>query len=255
MSKSDYVTDQAREMYNEYGYGEFSYGDKREKYESLLRQMLTETPQGTKVYDIGCATGYWFGMYMRHGIPKENIHGIDLTPQNISRLQEQGFNAQTGDVLALDLPDNVSGLTICNGVIHHTPDPYKAFTELVRITKPGGYIYLNVYNAWNPYFYVVHRATWPLRYAYWNWSKKTLDIVYPVAKLFFQPISYLVMGQFIDDKTGRTMFMDQVMTPRAALFTKSRITSYARKNNCEIKQWAYNRMMMMISAKIKVLEA
>jgi ubiquinone/menaquinone biosynthesis C-methylase UbiE len=166
-------------------------------------------------------------------------------------LRQKGFNAVIGDVLALPFGNNVSDLTVCIGVIHHTDDPFKAFSELARITKPGGYIYLNVYNKLNPYYYLVHRATFPIRYCYWNYSRKVVDIVYPISKLLFQPLAYVTLGKFLDDKTGKTMFMDQVITPRAHLFSKSMLDSYAHKCGCMVEKYMYNRYFLKLSAIIR----
>ena len=146
----------------------------------------------------------------------------------------------------------MSDFTVCNGVIHHTNDPFKAFTELVRITKPGGYIYLNVYNIWNPYFYIVHRAMFPLRFFYWKINKKIIDFVYPLANIFFQPLAYLAMGKFLDEKTGKAFFMDQIITPRAHLFSKSMVKSYAKRTNSTVCEFEYNRYLLMLGAIIKV---
>ena len=239
-------------MYEEYRFGDFSYGKKREKYVSLLFKFLSNRGKNKKLFDIGCGTGYWMNVYERLGFSKADIVCVDIAATNIAELKKKGFNAICSNVLALDLEDKVSDLTVCNGVIHHTNDPFKAFSELVRITKPGGYIYLNVYNKWNPYFYIVHGAMYPLRYLYWNYNKKIIDFVYPLSKIFFQPISYLVFREFLDDKTGKIFFMDQVITPQAKLFSKSILRSYSKKFNCSIEEFRYNRYYLMLSVILRV---
>lgn len=150
--------------------------------------------------------------------------------------------------MALDVPNSQADLTVCMGVIHHTKDPFLAFSELVRITKPGGLIYLSVYNKWHPYYYIVHKATAPIRYSYWHWSKRTLDIIYPIAALFFQPLAYLVLGSFMDKRSGRIMFMDQVMTPRAELFSSSILTNFAKRSGCNIVDMSHNRYGLMLAS-------
>jgi len=105
-----------------------------------------------------------------------------------------------------------------------------------------------VYNRWNPYFYLVHRAMAPIRRLYWDWSTGILDAVYPVAKLLFQPLAYLVMGDFLDERTGKAMFMDQVMVPYARLFGKSALRRYAEQCGCTVGQFAYSGGYMMLTA-------
>lgn len=239
-------------MYDEYRFGHFSYGTKRDKYDSLLFKFISMIKKGKKMFDIGCGTGYWLDKYIELGIPKEQITGVDLAPSNISELTKRGFNVLCSNVLELKVENNVSDFTVCNGVIHHTNNPSKAFSELVRITKPGGYIYLNVYNKWNPYFYLIHKAMFPLRFFYWNINKKIINIVYPISKIFFQPFAYLALGEFLDDKTGKTFFMDQIITPYAHLFSKSDIKSLAIRNKCIVEEFSYNRYFLMLAGIIKI---
>ena len=246
-------TDHARELYDTYRFGTFSHGRARERYEALLLELLASVPADARVFDVGCGTGFWLDAYQRAGIPKDRLTCIDLAPRNIEELTARGFRALVGDVLHLDgIHDGESDLTVCIGVIHHTDEPLRAFRELARITRPGGHIYLNVYNRFHPYYYVVHRAAFPLRYAYWNWSRKTADIAYWFARFFVQPLAYIALGKTLDDRTGRTLFMDQVMTPRAHLFTKARLESFARSCGCHIERFRYNRYGLMLSAVIRV---
>lgn len=246
--------ERAKEMYNEYNFGKFSYGDKRKKYAVLLPYFLQRINENHTLYDIGCGAGFWLNMYVESGVKKENITATDLSPNNIEHIKKQGFNAYCGNVLELNFKDNVSDFTICDGVIHHTSDPFKAFSELVRITKPGGHIYLVVYNIWNPYFYLIHKATFPIRYIYWNYNRKIADITYGFSKILFQPIAYLILGKFLDEKTGKTMFMDQVITPRAHLFSKKTILSYAKRCNCKIEVFRYIEYFLELSCIIKVVK-
>lgn len=246
------VTDNAKELYNEFNFGGFSDGLDRLETEPLLKIFLEKVDDKSILYDIGCGVGNWTEAYLKFNIPKNNIILVDIAPENIMALKRKGFRAREGNVLDLSIENNVADFTICNGVIHHTTDPFKAFKELVRITKSGGYIYLNVYNAWNPYFYIVHRATFPFRYWYWHLNKNIINFLYPISKIFFQPLSYVASGKFLDDRTGKILFMDQVMTPIAHLFTKNKIKNYADKFNCEIETIGFNKGYMMIASIIKV---
>jgi ubiquinone/menaquinone biosynthesis C-methylase UbiE len=158
----DGVTDKAKELYDDITFGHLSYD--RARHNPLLFRFLGMIKPGERVFDIGCGAGYWMQVYVDYGVPKDCIVGVDISPTNVANLRKQGFHAEWGNVLELQLEDGVSDFTVCNGVIHHTNDPFRAFEELARITRPGGYIWLQVYNQWNPYYYIVHRAAYPLRY-------------------------------------------------------------------------------------------
>jgi SAM-dependent methyltransferase len=59
------VTTNARELYNEYRFGTFSYGQKREAFEPLLFELLGRATGTTHLYDIGCGSGYLLEAYVR----------------------------------------------------------------------------------------------------------------------------------------------------------------------------------------------
>lgn len=248
----DQITKNSQTLYNELEFGNFSYGQKRESFDSLLFKFLSLVKGQDKLFEIGCGNGYWLNKYLSLGIKKEQIIAIDLAPSNIENLKAKGFNAICDNGMKLKLQENLSDFTICSGVLHHMSNPKKGFSELVRITKPGGYIYLNVYNKWHPFFYLVHKATFLIRYCYWNWTKQIFDIVYPISKIIFQPFAYLTLGEFLDDETGKTHFKDQVLTPTAHLFSKGDLKKYAKNNDCTIEEFKYNRHHLMLAAIIKI---
>lgn len=244
----------ARELYGRYCFGDFCYGAKRQEHNRPLVDFLASIDSNATVCDIGCGAGYWLEAGLRLGMARERAYGVDLSPANVAAAKAKGFPVLCGDALGLALESDISDFTICNGVIHHTPDPFRAFKELVRITRPGGCIFLGVYNRWNPYFYLVHRAALPIRYLYWNWDKRVLDVIWPVTKVLFQPLAYIVLGTFLDRQTGKTLLMDQVMTPYAHLFSKSTLRRYAQQCGCEIQRFRYTKGYMLLTAVFRVIE-
>ena len=249
---TDYnVTENARELYGEYRFGRFNYSDARAQFEPLLFDLLATCGPGTRLYDVGCGVGYWFDAYLRAGIAREHITGIDLVPANVNELKSRGFNAINENAARLSLPDAVSDLTVCIGVINCADEPFEVFRHLARITKPGAPMYINVYNKLHPYYYIVHKATFPLRYLYWNWSRRVADVAYGASKIVFQPLAYLALGKFLDEQTGKTMFMDQLITPRAHLYTKRMLHDYAARCGCTVERFRYNRYGLMLSAVMR----
>ena len=240
-----------KNLYDELQFGNFSYGRKREIYDALLIKFLKRISTNHKLFDIGCGGGYYMQTYHDYGIKKEQITALDIGPSNIERLKEFGYKAICGDVLKLPLEDKISDFTICQGVIHHTENPKQAFSELVRITKLDGFIYLNVYNKWHPFFYIVHKLTTPLRFIYWNITSKISDFLFPICKPFIQLISLFLFGENPDRQTSIQHFKDQILTTRAHLLSKSDIKKLAKENNCKVEELQYNRYCTMIAALIK----
>ena len=248
----DQVTQNALAMYDEFRVGHYSYGLKREQFELFLLKFLDKFTKGRKLGDVGCGSGFGLDMYVRHGVPKEDIFGVDLSPKNIEDIKKKGFRASVDNALSLQIEDNAFDFTVSNGLIQHTSDPFLAFKELVRITKPSGFIYLAVYNALNPYYYFVHKMTFSIRYWYWNKDKRILDFIFPIARILMQPFSFLFFREFLDDRTAKTIFMDQVMTPRAYLFLKDDLRRYCTRCDARIEEIRYIKHFLMVAAIIQV---
>jgi len=242
----------ARELYEQHPFGDFCYGFERERHNAPLCGFLRAISAQGLVLDIGCGAGYWCEAAVRAGVVQERIVPVDMVRTGLAPLRDKGFRTVCGDVLSLPLADSTADFTICNGVIHHTPNPRDAFRELVRVTKPGGRIFLAVYNRWNPYFGIVHRAAAPIRYAYWRWDRRVLNWIYPVAQVAFQPLAYLIVGRSLDRRSGLTLLADQMMTPYAHLFSKRQIHRYASACGCEILRFGSSGGRMMLTAIIRV---
>ena len=115
----------------------------------LLGLKATEY-ENKMVLDAGCGTGEytcWYASRNRH------VMGIDLSSTSIERARAYAESYglrntcfQRMSVLDLQFPDDSFDLTYSMGVLHHTPDPFRGFCEMVRVTRPGGVIIVSVYN-------------------------------------------------------------------------------------------------------------
>jgi len=244
----DKVSDRAKAMYDEHKFGEFSYGrESRERSDPNFMAFVRAIPPPQQLYDIGCGVGFWFETYERLGIGRARIVGLDLAPGNVENLRAKGYTVHQGSVLALPFGDSVADNTVCYGVIMVTSDPELAFSELVRITKPGGRLFVAVYNRWHPYFWMIYKATFPIRYIYWNWTKRIEAVVYPFFWVVLQVITRITMGAFLDRRSCRTTFMDQVITPSAKLYGKSDLRRFAARCGCDVMGLGYSRLYAMLS--------
>lgn len=100
--------------------------------------------------DAGCGGGRYLVALSRLGA--REVQGIDLSEQHVQlvkkRLADRNLvqaYAQKASVLDIPFSDNYFDFVVSTGVIHHTPNPRKAFSELVRVLKPGGRMFLAVY--------------------------------------------------------------------------------------------------------------
>lgn len=246
--------DHVREHYEGLSFGIFCYGDRRAGFYPLFQEFVDLIGPEDRVADIGCGGGFFLDEFVRRGVAKERLLGVDLAPSNVRQVEQRGYRAVCGNVLALDLPSDSVDLTFCAGVIHHTPDPAKALSELSRITKPGGHIYLAVYNKWHPYFWLVHKATSPLRSLHWRGWQRLSGFSYRLWKLAVQPVSYVAFGRALDEPTCRALYMDQVLTPFAHLFSVADVTRDARAAGLEVVATRYALRALMVVALLRVRE-
>ena len=102
------------------------------------------------ILEVGCGTGQ-MSMYFCIG-SNNNIVGLDPT---IESLESQKFFKKNeisnltlvnADILDDVLKDNFFDFIWCNGVLHHTKNPYKAFEMLIKSLKRDGYVLIGLYN-------------------------------------------------------------------------------------------------------------
>ncbi|MFQ5685050.1 MAG: class I SAM-dependent methyltransferase [Candidatus Scalindua sp.] len=138
--------------------------EKRYQLEPYIHSFAQFTRwHGKKVLEVGVGAGTDFVQWVRAGAL---AHGVDLTSEAIvhtkRRLEQEDISAvdlRQSDAESLDYPDNSFDLVYSWGVIHHSPDPFIALKEIVRVAKPGGKVKLMVYHRYS----VAAFMTW-LRY-------------------------------------------------------------------------------------------
>ena len=112
------------------------------------RLSLRITPSwyaGRRVLDAGCGHGRYLSAFRELGA---EVVGLDAGrgPEEAGvPVDEEGLSVVQGSVLDLPFADASFDLAFSDGVIHHTPDPKRAYQELARVTKPGGAVYVWVY--------------------------------------------------------------------------------------------------------------
>jgi ubiquinone/menaquinone biosynthesis C-methylase UbiE len=101
---------------------------------------------GDSIADCGAGTGELVmelkGRYDPRGI---SVIGIEYVEEARRLAKERkGIDLLEGSILELPLNDATSQVTIALDVLEHVENDVLAFSELLRITKPGGIIIVNV---------------------------------------------------------------------------------------------------------------
>ncbi len=104
---------------------------------------------GSTIADIGCGNGRLIS-----SLPDDsNYIGIDIS-QNLIEQAKKIFPDKTflvGSLLDIPIESGSIDTTFCIASLHHIPSKElreKAVDELLRITKPGGYCIITVWNLW-----------------------------------------------------------------------------------------------------------
>lgn len=147
--------------------------DTRRRLEAVFDDFLGSVDlTGLKLLDGGCGAGFFTAAaQIRHA----EVYALDIAGRLVASTSRKvpGARGVTGSLLALPFPAGLFDVVISSDVIEHTPDPYRATRELIRVLKPGGWFCLTVPNRSAWYFSLI-LAQWlrlrPYR-GYENWVR------------------------------------------------------------------------------------
>jgi len=112
---------------------------------------------GKDVLEIGCGNGADGACFAQQGA---RYTGVDLTQAAVDATREHfgylglpgSFQIENAEKLSFD--DQSFDLVYSYGVLHHTPNPQRAFDEVHRVLKPGGRAIIMLYHKSSFNYYV-----------------------------------------------------------------------------------------------------
>lgn len=120
------------------------YKGKRELVSHWVRKLMGVPSAGTTMLDAGAGTGLLV-RELRREFPQCSVVGIEYSKDGRDIAKEHyGIELQAGSILELPPPDNSVDAAIALDVLEHVERDDVAFSELLRITKPGGFVIINV---------------------------------------------------------------------------------------------------------------
>jgi SAM-dependent methyltransferase len=211
--------------------------DRRPEYPFLVAPVERCAHKGGTLYDVGCGRGYWFDLYEELGMQKSRLVGVDLSDTAVSRLAARGYRAIQADAADMRHIDaQVADLVVAVGSLMHTQDTLRALDQCRRLLKPDGELLVNLYNVYHPYFWVIHKLTWPLR----TWCARWVRFWWHPFLLFFQLQNWLRRRRFLNRTDLEAVFFDQVMVPFAHLHSRREIVSWMEANGLRVLDSGYN---------------
>jgi SAM-dependent methyltransferase len=114
--------------------------------EALLvrRYALPESPA---ILDAGCGTGE-ASRRLAEAFPRAAVLGVDILDHHLDRARSETAHLgerirfENRSLFGLGLPDASFDLVVCRHVLQSIPHAERAIAELVRVTRPGGWVHL-----------------------------------------------------------------------------------------------------------------
>jgi len=122
-----------------------------------------------------------------------------------------------GDVHELPFENNSIDSIICIAVLEHVEDPIKAWKEIQRVLKPGGYTFIYV-----PFLYYYH-AEKGYYGDYWRFTKDTVErLSKPFSQVEIMPVRGAIETWIKLSPIGRVKFLEPIWRIADRLTGKSR---------------------------------
>jgi ubiquinone/menaquinone biosynthesis C-methylase UbiE len=166
---------------------------------TLLKRYDFASLKEKKILEVGCGTGYWLREFIKWGALPENVTGIDLLADRISkarRLCPPAVRIQCASAAQLPFANERFNLVLQSTVFTSILDPdlkRRVAAEMMRVVKPEGVIlwydyYVN--NPWNSDVRGVKRREIARLFPGCRIELERITLLPPLAR-FLAPYSYL----------------------------------------------------------------
>jgi 2-polyprenyl-3-methyl-5-hydroxy-6-metoxy-1,4-benzoquinol methylase len=190
---------------------------------------------GRRALDAGCGSGRWSYALAELGT---DLVAFDLTEGGIEAASEQLSERSNVSVCQANLfhppfaPASFD-FVMSWGVLHHTPDTHRAFSQLVPLVNPGGTLYVMVYERHNPVmFFFTNIVRWFMRRLPDERRYRACRLLIVRNRLLaqllgrFLMISYYQPGSAVDEQTLQFGLYDAYSPRYNHLHTRAEVTGW-----------------------------
>ena len=173
------------------------------------------------ILEVGCGTGQlaiYFSINTNNRVVglDPTIESLELAANFTKNNDIHNINFINADIFDDVLKDNFFDFIWCNGVLHHTKNPYQAFKVLIKSLKNEGYVLIGLYNK------IGRIRTIFRRYMFKIFGSKFLEIFDPTLR------------NLKDSKEDKKAWIrDQYTHPIESLHTLDNVLEWFNKNDIE----------------------
>jgi len=131
------------------------------------------------IIDVGCGGGRYTNALCSLGAKK--VFGVDYGLGELrlakSNYKNKKIKFQQQNVLNLKFKSNEFDIVFCNGVLHHTSNLKKGISEIIRICKPKGYIFLYLFATGGIFWTARKEMNKLMKHIPQDYAQKVLDLI------------------------------------------------------------------------------
>ena len=223
----DIDTKKVTEFYKETPFPNYKDNDNRqsilEKGDNnfIASQFKKSIGHKKNVLEVGCGTGQ-LSNYFALG-SNNKIVALDPTLDSLKIAKTFADKNNIPNIKFINanifddvLSDDYFDFIWCNGVLHHTKDPYGAFEILIKSLKKNGYVLIGLYNK------IGRIRTIFRRYIYKFFGRKVIEIIDPTLR-----------NLKFNESEKNAWIRDQYIHPIESLHTIDEVLKWFEKNQVD----------------------
>ncbi len=152
----------------------------------LILELGRENLINKRILDLGCGEAKVLGeIYKKKGLDPKNLYGIDQSNKavELARRNIPGSNIFQGDINNLSFKDGYFDYTFLLETIEHLEDPNKTLSEISRVLKKEGVLFLSFPNYLNLPWFLVRILSQALNKPNWI-VLQPIDKIYNIFQIF-----------------------------------------------------------------------